>query len=57
MDVGDEAAAWISTFLRMDGCRMYYMSPAHKSRVLDDEESLPGDEVGFIKSMKHELVL
>ncbi len=48
--VGDEAAAWISEYLKMEGCQMYYMSPTHKPRtLLEDTDwkniSHPGEEV------------
>ena len=50
MDVGDEAAKWVSRFLEKEGCRMYYMSPRHKPRVLLEDEQWteccrPGEEV------------
>ncbi len=54
VDVGDEAASWISTYVKMEGCRMLYMSPSHKPRVLLSDVSWtaisrPGEEVGFRK--------
>ena len=27
VDVGEEAAAWVSEFLQVEGCQMYHMSP------------------------------
>ena len=55
VDVGEEAAAWVSEFLQVEGCRMYHMSPHHKPRVLLDDDSwadscLPGEEVGYFCS-------
>ena len=56
VDVGDEAAAWVSEFLQVEGCRMYHMSPHHKPRVLLDDDRwadlcLPGEEVGYFCSL------
>lgn len=39
VDMGDEAGRWISRAIRMDGCRLYYMSPAHKPRVVPTDTS------------------
>ena len=55
VDVGDEAAAWVSEFLQVEGCRMYHMSPHQKPRVLLDDDRwadscLPGEEVGYFCS-------
>ena len=55
VDVGDEAAAWVSEFLQVEGCRMYHMSSHHKPRVLLDDDRwadscLPGEEVGYFCS-------
>ena len=37
MEVGDEAASWVSQFLEKDGCRVYYMAPHNKPRVLSTD--------------------
>ena len=55
VDVGEEAAAWVSEFLQVEGCRMYHMSPHHKPRMLLDDDRwadscLPGEEVGYFCS-------
>ena len=49
--MGDEVAEWVSKFLKLDGCRMYYMAPHHKARVLQEDPrwsdiTKPGEEVG-----------
>ena len=51
VDMGEEAAGWVSEFLKLEGCRMYYMSPQHKPRVILDDDrwremGIPGEEVG-----------
>ena len=51
VDMGEEAAGWVSEFLKLEGCRMYYMSPLHKPRVILDDDrwremGIPGEEVG-----------
>ena len=47
VDMGEEAAGWVSEFLKLEGCRMYYMSPQHKPRViLDDDREREGAERG-----------
>ena len=49
-DMGDEAARWICTFLKMEGCRMFFMSPAYKPMELQADDdwtdiTKPGDQV------------
>ena len=45
--VGDEAAAWISTYLEKPGCKIYQLS---KTRVIEEDQkwgnvAQPGDMV------------
>lgn len=52
VDVGDEAAGWMSHFLSKEGCRVHYMSPEHKPRVLLEDErwtdiTKPGEQTSF----------
>lgn len=47
--VGDEAAAWISTYLEKPGCKIYQLS---KTRVIEEDQkwgnvAQPGDMVSF----------
>ena len=49
-DVGDEAAFWISEYLEVEGCRIFFMSNASKPRMLKDHHkfadiSLPNEQV------------
>ena len=34
VSVGGDVGAWFSRFLDVEGCRVIYMSPRHKGRVL-----------------------
>ena len=50
VDMGEEASRWVSQFLGLDGCRLYYMAPHHRARVLKqdhewDEITRHGEEV------------
>lgn len=36
-DIGDIASEWISKFLNMEGCRMLFMSPSHRPRLLRND--------------------
>jgi len=38
VNMGEEASGWISKFLKLEGCRMYYMYPQHKPRVMLDND-------------------
>ena len=49
-DAGNEAARWISEYLGVEGCRIYFMSNASKPRMLKDHHkfadiSLPNEQV------------
>lgn len=37
MDVGSEVGAWLDEYLGGEGFKMYYMSPHHKGRMLQDD--------------------
>ncbi len=48
--MGEEASQWVSQFLGLDGCRLYYMAPRHRARVLKqdhqwDDITRHGEEV------------
>ncbi len=36
-DLGEEAGAWFSRFLDKEGCRLGYMAPWNKPRLLVDD--------------------
>ncbi len=38
VDMGEEASQWISQYLGLDGCRLYYMAPRHRARVLRQDQ-------------------
>lgn len=49
--MGEEASKWFSQYLELDGCRLYFMAPHHKPRLLISdprwiEFTDPEDEVG-----------
>ncbi len=39
VDVGEEASQWVSQFLGLDGCQLYYMAPENKARKLRDDKN------------------
>ncbi|XP_064384855.1 mitochondrial amidoxime-reducing component 1-like [Halichondria panicea] len=52
VDMGEEASQWISQYLGLDGCRLYYMAPRHRARVLRQDQrwediARHGEETSF----------
>ncbi len=53
VDVGEGASEWVSQFLGLGGCRLYYMAPRNKARKLAQDDrwtaiATPEDEVHII---------
>ena len=60
-DIGDIASEWISKFLDMEGCRMFFMSPSHCPRFLLNDTRFLDDcgpnEVVSMQSMRIGVVI